>query len=76
MDDESSIYMLTSIVQQRQGVTAISVDPPSHTAKISYEPSVTGARDILNTIRKTGFPGAYLHSKKGHVTSHVDEILQ
>ncbi len=76
MDDEASIHLLTTIVQKRQGVTSISIDAPAKVAKISYEPSVTGPRDILDTIKNTGFPGASLASKNKKDDDHVDEILQ
>ena len=76
MDDESSIFLLTSVVQKKQGVTSVTVDSPSKTAKIYYEPSVTGARDILDVVRKSGFPDASLASKREKITTHHDEILQ
>ncbi len=76
MNDEASIHLLTSIVQQIRGVTAVAVDPPAKLATISYEPSMTGPRDILDAIRTAGFPGAVLSSKNRKQENHVDEIQQ
>ena len=76
MDDEASIYLLTSIAQKKQGVTSVTVDSPSKTAKVYYEPSATGVRDILEIIRRSGFPDANLASKRDKITHHEDEILQ
>lgn len=76
MDDEASAYLLTNVVQEKQGVTIVTVDSPSKIAKVYYEPSLTGARDILEVIRKSGFPDASLVSRRDKVTHNDDETLQ
>jgi len=76
MDDDASIHLLTNAVQKKQGVTSVTVDPPSRVAKVFYEPAVTGARDVLDTIRKAGFPDATLATRRCKIAGHEDEILQ
>ena len=76
MDDDSEMHLFTSAVQKKQGVTSVTVDPPSKTAKVYYEPTVTGARDILDVIRKVGFPDASLAARRYKIAAHEDEILQ
>ncbi|XP_065058304.1 copper-transporting ATPase 1-like isoform X1 [Rhopilema esculentum] len=76
MDDEAAIYAVTTAIQNKQGVNSVSLDSSSKTVKVSYEPSQTGARDIIDDIRKAGFPDAHLASKGNNISSHGEEILQ
>lgn len=76
MDDDAEMHLLTNAVQKKQGVTSVTIDPPSKVAKIYYEPTVTGARDVLDVIKKAGFPDASLATRRYKISAHEDEILQ
>ena len=80
MDTEpQAIFMdIENTLRDKPGVTSVHMNSPLCIAKVSYDPSVTGPRDILNTFKDLGFDDASLATKKKRdmMIGHSHEIKQ
>merc|ERR1719357_1915050 len=73
----SCVHTIESKLQKHNGVHAISVALATKRARVEFDPSILGPRDIIRMIEELGF-GAKIHKRKlddtANFLSHQEEI--